>query len=238
MSPPCGGLFCPGSALIRPPSKLPIKIRWPRLRPVGRALIVINVIVFALQWASGGAYSNPLYLLFALWPPHAGAPHFHAWQLLTYGFLHASWAHLFFNMLGLYMFGSMLERWVGSRRFLIYYLLCVIGAALLHLAVVAVAGRPPLPMVGASGGIFGLLIAFGMKFPTRRVLVLLPPMIVPAWLFVTLYGIFELVMGVTQTLAGVAHFAHLGGMITGFVIIRCWRAPRRARRLARAQVSE
>jgi membrane associated rhomboid family serine protease len=201
----------------------------PSITPLNKALILINVLVFGLQSLLG----ELMHVLFALWPPQAaqfGYPGFKLWQLLTYGFMHGSLTHLFFNMFALFMFGSDIERLFGSRRYLAYYLLCVIGAAVMHLIVVTAAGRPPSPMVGASGGVFGLLLAFGMAFPRRQLMLLFPPIPMPAWLFVTLYGIFELVMGVTQTASGVAHFAHLGGMATGFVIIRYWSAQRRMRR--------
>jgi membrane associated rhomboid family serine protease len=209
--------------------------------PVGLALILINVIVFAMQSWLGKPYSSLFMVLFALWPPQAAQFNieFHWWQLLTYGFLHGSPIHLFLNMFGLLMFGSYIERWVGPYRFLVYYLLCVIGAALMHLLVVSALGRPPSPMVGASGGIYGLLLAFGMSFPSRKLTLMFPPVTLPAWLMVTLYGIFELVMGVTRTASGIAHFAHLGGMVTGFVVILWWRAQRRARRLSsRTQMSK
>ena len=212
-----------GGALTAPDR--PHTAPMPTITPLNKALILINVVVFGLQYLLG-----PLLDSFALWPPQAqqyGGSAFHVWQLLTYGFMHGGWAHLFFNMFALYMFGSDLERLFGSRRYLIYYLLCVVGAALMHLIVVAVAGLPPLPTVGASGGVFGLLLAFGMAFPKRTLMLIFPPIPMPAWLFVTLYGIFELVMGVTQTASGIAHFAHLGGMATGFVIIRYWQAQRR-----------
>ncbi|HEY8538628.1 MAG TPA: rhomboid family intramembrane serine protease, partial [Steroidobacteraceae bacterium] len=123
-----------------------------------------------------------------------------------------------------YMFGSEVERLFGPRRYLTYYLLCVIGAALMHLIVVEAAGMRLVPAVGASGGVFGLLLAFGMAWPHRKLMLLFPPIPMPAWLFVTLYGLLELYLGITQTAQGVAHFAHLGGMATGFVLIRYWRA--------------
>jgi len=97
----------------------------------------------------------------------------------------------------------------------------------MHLIVVTAAGLPPLPAIGASGGVFGLLLAFGMAYPQRMIMLLFPPIPMRAWLFVTLYGLLELYLGVTQTQSGVAHFAHLGGMATGFVLIRYWRAQRR-----------
>jgi membrane associated rhomboid family serine protease len=201
----------------------------PSITPLNKTLILINVVVFGLQYLLGAVMD----VYFALWPPQAaqyGYPPFQVWQLLTYGFMHGSLTHLFFNMFALFMFGSDIERLFGSRRYLSYYLLCVIGAALMHLIVVGAADRPPLPMVGASGGVFGLLLAFGMAYPRRQLMLIFPPIPMPAWLFVTLYGIFELVMGVTTTASGVAHFAHLGGMATGFVIIRYWASQRRLRR--------
>lgn len=201
-----------------------------RITPVNRILLIANVAVFALQWLSDGLIENYL----ALWPPQAqgyGAPPFQLWQLVTYGFLHSRemLTHLFFNMFALYMFGSEIERLFGSKRYAIYYFACVVGAALMHLIVVSAAGLVPAPVVGASGGVFGLLLAFGMAWPHRKLMLLFPPIPMPAWLFVTLYGLLELYLGITQTVQGVAHFAHLGGMATGFVLIRYWRARARAR---------
>jgi membrane associated rhomboid family serine protease len=201
---------------------------FDRITPVNRALILANIGVFVLQWLLGPSVEN----LFALWPPLAvafGGEHFQIWQVLTYGFLHGSPTHLFFNMFALFMFGSDIERLFGPKRYLIFYLTCVVGAALMHLIVVAWAHLLPLPTVGASGGVFGLLLAFGMAYPKRMIMLLFPPIPMPAWLFVTLYGIFELYMGVTQSNSGIAHFAHLGGMATGFVLIRYWTAQRRRR---------
>ncbi len=185
------------------------------LPPITRALIMANCGVFFLQWL----LRDDL-LLFALWPWNTQV--FHVWQLLTYGFLHASFTHLFFNMFGLYMFGPDIERVLGARRYLIYFLACVIGAALLHLLVTGMARGMVVPTVGASGGLFGLLLAFGMLFPHRRLMLLIPPIPMKAWVFVTLYGVAELLMGVFGTLQGVAHFAHLGGMLAGFILLKLW----------------
>ncbi|AMN45965.1 rhomboid family intramembrane serine protease [Steroidobacter denitrificans] len=199
---------------------------YDRITPINKALIIANVVIFALQHLLG----NFLDVWFALWPPEAaslGYPSFRIWQLVTYGFLHGGLAHLFFNMFALFMFGPDIERLFGAQRYLIYYIVCVIGAALMHLIVVSMAGMPPLPTIGASGGVFGLLLAFGMAYPNRRIMLLFPPIPMPAWLFVTLYGLLELYLGMTQTASGVAHFAHLGGMATGFVLIRYWRGQRR-----------
>jgi membrane associated rhomboid family serine protease len=196
--------------------------------PVTRTLLVLNVAIFALQYVMG-----PFLLRwFALWPPASaqfpGAPGFEVWQLLTYGFLHGGLTHLFFNMFALYMFGGEIERLFGARRFVTYYLVCVVGAAIAQLVVISNLDSRPVPTVGASGGVFGLLLAFGMAFPQRRIMLLFPPIPMPAWLFVTLYGLLELYLGVTGSGQGVAHFAHLGGMVAGFVLLLRWRGNRRA----------
>jgi membrane associated rhomboid family serine protease len=197
--------------------------------PVTRALLFSNVAIFVLQLLMDPA----LLRYFALWPPasaqYPGAPPFEVWQLVTYGFLHGGLTHLFFNMFALYMFGGEIERLLGSRRFVTYYFVCVIGAALAQLAVISNVDTPPVPTVGASGGVFGLLLAFGMAFPQRRIMLLFPPIPMPAWVFVTLYGLLELYLGVTGSGQGVAHFAHLGGMVAGFVLLMRWRGQRQSR---------
>lgn len=193
------------------------------LTPVTRGLLVANVALFLLQLATG----DVLLALFALWPfntPHSFGAGFLPWQLFTYSFLHGSLLHLGFNMLALYMFGPDIERVFGGRRFLIYYFSCVLAAALAQLMVSALSGAPPYPTVGASGGVFGLLLAFGMHFPRRVIMLIFPPVPLPAWLFVTLYAALELYLGVTGTQSGVAHFAHLGGMLGGYFMIRRWRS--------------
>jgi membrane associated rhomboid family serine protease len=184
---------------------------------VTQALLVVNIAAFLLQDALGPELVTRL----ALWPPGlVDGPEFAPWQLVTYGFLHGNLAHLFFNMLALYMFGSDIERLFGARFYLVYYLACVASAALTHLSVTGWMGLPPAPTVGASGGTFGLLLAFGWYYPRRRVLLVFPPIPMPAWLFVTAYGLLELVLGVTGTARGVAHFAHLGGMLGGWLLIQ------------------
>jgi membrane associated rhomboid family serine protease len=199
------------------------------LPPVTRVLLLLNVVIYAAQALTGDLLVRP----FALWPSASpqfpGAPSFELWQLLTYGFLHGGLTHLFFNMFALYMFGGEIERLLGSRRFLIYYVACVIGAAVAQLVVVSNVTMPPIPTVGASGGVFGLLLAFGMAFPQRRIMLLFPPIPMPAWLFVTLYGLLELYLGVTGSGQGVAHFAHLGGMVAGYALLVYWRGQARQR---------
>ena len=199
---------------------------------VTRALLIANVAVYALQLLLGYRFEVPL----ELWPlgPHQQAlldggesisVGFEPWQVLTYGFLHDpdNITHIVFNMLALWMFGGPVERLFGSRPFAFYYFVCVIGAAIAQLAVVHFFTGGFYPTLGASGGVMGLLLAFGMMYPQARVIALLLPIPIPAWLFVILYGALELFLGVTGTQAGVAHFAHLGGMAMGFLLIQYWR---------------
>jgi membrane associated rhomboid family serine protease len=186
--------------------------------PVTRALLVANAGVFVLQQLA----EDPLVALFALWPIAPGSA-FAPWQVLTYGFLHGNLLHLLFNMLALFMFGSDIERLFGQRRYLTYYFGCVLMAGLAQITVSFLAGGPPYPTLGASGGVFGVLLAFGMYFPSRIIMLIFPPIPMPAWLFVTTYGAIELYLGVTGTQAGVAHFAHLGGMLGGYLMIQYWR---------------
>ena len=196
---------------------------FDRITPINKALIIANVIVFVLQNLLGPA----LGWVFALWPLETGL--FRPWQIVTYGFLHGSWAHLFFNMFALFMFGGELEHYLGPRRYLSYYFVSVVVAGLMQLLVTLGPGGLPYPTVGASGGVFGLLLAYGMFFPRRTIMLIFPPIPMPAWLFVTLYGVLELYLGVTGTQAGVAHFAHLGGMLGGYLMIRYWRGRARQR---------
>jgi membrane associated rhomboid family serine protease len=192
-------------------------------------LIAANVLVFLIQ----GAFTGPVEELFALWPlqPIDGESHFHFWQIITYAFLHDTHniAHLLFNMLALWMFGAEIERYVGPRRLLTCYFASVVTAALTQLFVPAMLGAPPGPTIGASGGVFGLLLVYALMFPHRKVIPLIPPIPMPAWLFATLYACIELFLGVTGSLSGVAHFAHLGGMIGSALVFMQWRRTRRVR---------
>jgi membrane associated rhomboid family serine protease len=191
--------------------------------PVTRTLIGVNLAMFVAQLLLG----DVLTLNLALWPIHStglgGFAGFQPWQILTYSFLHGAIWHLGFNMFALYMFGSELERLWGPKRFLNLYLASVISAALAQLAVASLASVAPYPTIGASGGVFGLLLAFALYFPRRTVMLLFPPVPMPAWMFVTLYGVMELYLGVTGTEEGVAHFAHLGGMLGAWLLIQYWR---------------
>ena len=195
---------------------------FPPLPPATRALILINIVVFLLQQVAGNLIAG----LFALWPPGSGL--FHYWQLISYAFLHGSVAHIFLNMFALYMFGGALERYWGGRRLLEFYLVCVLTAALTQLAVQYPGGAQE-EVIGASGGVFGVLLAFAWYFPRQKLFVIPIPIPVPAWLFVTIYGLIELFFGLTGREVGVAHFAHLGGMLGGALCILYWRARHRFR---------
>ncbi|MEX2241597.1 MAG: rhomboid family intramembrane serine protease [Burkholderiales bacterium] len=194
--------------------------------PVTGALLGANVLIFMLQLAGG----LPLVEHFALWPPAISGPRsgpgFELWQLVSYSFLHGSLLHLMFNMLALYTFGRDVERLFGSQWYLQFYFASVVAAALSHLVVTGWMGGPPVPTVGASGGVYGLLLAYGIYFPRRTVLLLFPPIPLPARVFVVLFAALELYFGVTGTASGVAHFAHLGGMLGGWLMIRSRRRRR------------
>jgi membrane associated rhomboid family serine protease len=205
---------------------------FSNMPPVTKALLIANGLVFLLQLVLGDATFVP----FMLWPLGGGdvlgagnpftTPGFMPWQLLTYGFLHGSFAHVAFNMLALFMFGAPLEYTWGNRRFLAYYLVCVVGAGLCQLVVaswVARNGGAFYPTIGASGGVFGLLFAYGMLFPNQRVMLLIPPIPMKARTLVIVYGALELLLGASGLQPGVAHFAHLGGMLGGIVLIEYWR---------------
>ncbi|MFC4728167.1 rhomboid family intramembrane serine protease [Coralloluteibacterium thermophilus] len=200
--------------------------------PVTQALLAANIAVFLLQLVAGPSL-NP----FMLWPlvaEYGYGSQFLPWQVVTYGFMHGDFGHLFFNMLALFMFGAPLEYTWGTRRFATFYFTCVVGAAITHLVLTSFFGLPPLPTVGASGGVYGLLLAYGMLFPTQRVMLLFPPIPMQARTLVIVFGALALLMGVTGTGGNIAHFAHLGGMLFGWLLIRYWRGqppfkPRRPR---------
>ncbi len=185
----------------------------PPLPPITKALMLACVAAFCLN------LFIPLDRWFALWPLMSG--HFMPWQVVSYGFLHGDTLHLFFNMLGLWMFGSELEQMWGSRRYWQFLLAAVLVAALTQLLITFFAGSP-VPTVGASGALFGLLLAFGMLFPNRTIMPLFPPIPMKARNFVILFGGLELLLGVWGG-SGIAHFAHLGGMLGGWLMIGHWR---------------
>jgi membrane associated rhomboid family serine protease len=196
------------------------------LPPATRAILIANVLVFLAYYLLGPELVGRM----ALWPVQTRL--FEPWQVITYGFTHTAFLHLFFNMFGLYMFGKPLEQEWGTRNFLVYYFASVLAAAGTQILWTTMTGSSA-PTIGASGGVFGILLAFAVLFPKQRLILLFPPIPMPAWLFVTLYAIFELYLGVTGTQAGVAHFAHLGGMLGGALVFAVWRTPRPAARRQR-----
>ena len=193
------------------------------MTPVVAILIVANIAGFALQSLLGEA----AWMNFALWPVGSfpvdnmgNTVGFKPWQLFTSAFLHGNEMHIALNMFALYMFGRDVEAHLGSRRFAWLYGASVLAGSLVQLAVVtATVDQGVAPTVGASGGVFGVLLAFGVSFPRRRVMLIFPPIPMPAWVLVTGYGILELAQGVFGTQQGVAHFAHLGGMAGAAIVL-------------------
>ncbi|MEG2479628.1 MAG: rhomboid family intramembrane serine protease, partial [Mucinivorans sp.] len=180
-------------------------------------------------------YEDLLLTNFALHYP--GSPYFRIWQPITYMFMHGGFSHLFFNMFALWMFGRQLEWDLGPKRFLTYYMITGVGAAAVSIAVnymtinfssdpMMIASAAQSITIGASGAVFGILLAFGMLHPNERLLLLIPPIPIKAKWFVILYGALELVGGIRGT-DNIAHFAHLGGMIFGVFLILYWRKTRK-----------
>ena len=192
--------------------------------PFIRFLLIANVVVFVVEnlflagLTYGGTRLDVLMMQwFALMPIDSG---FLPWQLVSYQFMHGSIGHLFFNMLALWMFGMELEHLWGTRRFATYYLLSGIAAGATHILINTLMGGPGAPTVGASGSIMGVLLAFGLTFPTRPVMMFPIFFPIPARIFVMLYAGLDLVMGIMNTNDGVAHFAHLGGALGGWLLLR------------------
>lgn len=205
--------------------------------PVVKNLIMANVIVYIITMISG----NFMYEHFSLF--YFKSPLFKPFQLVTHMFMHGGFAHILFNMYALFIFGSVLERVWGSQKFLFYYFVTGIGAALIHLGVMALQLRGYMadlnagdllaraqiqdilvtPTVGASGAIYGLLLAYGMLFPNNIMQLIFPPVALKAKWFVLIYGAIELMLGLSGRGGDIAHFAHLGGMIFGFFLILYWK---------------
>lgn len=214
--------------------------------PIVKNLLIINVLVFFAQYGlSLGAQFTPIgvwmHEYLALWP--AGVPgeivemlrqrgrlagSFYPWQIVSSAFLHGGFGHLFFNMFGLWIFGMRIENVWGSERFAFFYFWCVIGASLVQLLVTSSPflfeiGDPRLvPTVGASGGVLGVLLAFGMMYPDEPIYLYFFVPIKAKYLVIG-FAVLSVLAGVTGTAGGVAHFAHLGGMVAGFILIQYWR---------------
>ena len=207
---------------------------WP---PVTKNLIIINVIIFAASLIN----ENFMIGTFALFYPTS--PFFHWWQVVTHMFLHGGFWHIFFNMYTLFIFGSVVERYLGPKKFLLFYFVCGLGAVALHLgveylqmqsfmqsaadgsatAVQRIQDLKMTPTVGASGAIYGVLMGYAMLFPESRMTLLFPPVTLSAKWMVVAFAAIELLTGVTGWASGIAHFAHLGGMLIGWLMIIWWR---------------
>ena len=196
--------------------------------PVVYNLLIANVVAYMATMLLD---TNDVYGLFALFP--IGSPFFEVWQPVTYMFLHGGFSHIFFNMFALWMFGRGLEEEMGSKRFLIYYFVCGVGAALVQLGMAEVDimnmntqyevwNYMLTPTVGASGAVFGLLLAFGMLHPNATIMLLIPPIPMKAKWFVVIYGVIEVLLIIFQAQDGIAHFAHLGGMFWGWLLMLWW----------------
>lgn len=230
------------------------------LPTVVRNLIMINAIMLLAYWVISSTLGYDLNGILGLYFPKSES--FKPLQIVTHMFMHAGFWHLFFNMYALFMFGQVLENVWGPKRFLIYYLVCGLGAALVHESVIAIeynslvkqlspeqietvmregasllarnrGSTDPVmqdlqillntPTVGASGAVFGILLAFGMLFPNTQLMLLFPPIPLKAKYFVLAYGGIELYLAFTQPGSNIAHAAHLGGMLFGYFLIRYWR---------------
>lgn len=185
----------------------------PPLPPVTKALLLTLTAVFCLQ------FLLPLEAFLALWPLSSGR--FWPWQVVSYAFLHGDMLHLFFNGLGLWMFGAELEQLWGQRRYIQMLLASVLAAALVQLVFTLLVGGMA-PTLGASGALFGLLLCFGMLFPNRVIMPLFPPIPMKARTFVAVFGALELMFGLWGG-SGIAHFAHLGGMLGAWLMLLYWR---------------
>ncbi len=230
------------------------------LPPVVKNLIIINVIMLLAYYGAGAKFDIDLNRVLGLYFPKSEL--FKPIQIITHMFMHVNFWHLFFNMFALYMFGQVLESVWGPKRFLIYYFVCGLGAAIIHETVIvfqyqkllsmvtpeqlqevfdngykyALQGKAytdtvmggiqsilTTPTVGASGAIFGVLLAFGVLFPNTQLMLLFPPIPIKAKYFVMIYGGIELYLAITQPGSSIAHAAHLGGMLFGYILIRIWK---------------
>ena len=185
------------------------------LPPAVKHLLIINVLCYLLYYALSRQHIIDLNYWLGIWTPSSGM--FRIWQPLTYMFMHGNFEHLFLNMFSLWMFGAVLERSWGTRRFVFYYLVCGIGAGLLNLLVPGVHLS-----VGASGAVYALLLAFGMMFPNEYIYLYFLVPIKTKWFIIGMVAL-EILLGVFRSYDGVAHFAHLGGMLIGFLLILYWR---------------
>ena len=202
--------------------------------PVTRNLIIVNVLIFI------ATLFNEDFMVgtFGLFYP--SSRFFHWWQVITHMFMHGGFWHIFFNMYTLFIFGVVVERILGSKKFVLFYFVCGLGAAALHMgvqylqmqsflasesqtALQSIVALKNTPTVGASGAIYGVLMGYAMLFPDSKMTLLFPPVTLSAKWMVVIFAVIELFTGVVGFTDGVAHFAHLGGMLIGWLMIKWWR---------------
>ena len=190
--------------------------------PVVQNLIIANCVIYLAMMLIPAINHFCAEYLQLWWTDAFNAPEFHSYQFVTYMFLHAGFGHLFSNMFALWMFGRTLEYELGSQRFLTYYMVCGIGAALIQIGVASLFGEH-LTLLGASGAVFGLLLAFGVLHPNNMIYIIPLPFPIKAKWFVLGYAVLEIALGWSPLNTGVAHFAHVGGMLWGLGLLFWWR---------------
>ncbi len=196
--------------------------RYGQLPPATINIIIVNAILFLATLVN----QDFMIRTFAMFPPES--PLFRWWQIITHMFMHGGFWHILFNMYTLFIFGMVVERTIGTKKFLVYYFLCGLGAAALHLGVQSLTGTSLyVPTLGASGAVYGVLLAYAYLFPDNKLTLLFPPVTLSAkWMVLIFLGI-ELITGITGTAEGVAHFAHLGGALMGWLLMIWWRKSHR-----------
>ena len=207
---------------------------WSNIPTVTKNLVIINVLIFIATLVN----ENFMIGTFGLFYPTS--PHFRWWQVITHMFMHGGFWHILFNMYTLFIFGMVVERMLGSKKFLVFYFVCGLGAAALHMgtqylemqsflasesqsALQSIVQLKSTPTVGASGAIYGVLMGYAMLFPESKMTLIFPPVTLSAKWMVVIFAVIELFTGVVGWESGVAHFAHLGGMLIGWLMIRWWK---------------
>ncbi|MBQ9664857.1 MAG: rhomboid family intramembrane serine protease [Bacteroidaceae bacterium] len=196
-----------------------------RITPAVKVILIINIVFYVLSyWVTPlfplGGHGDWFVQFNALHP--IGYSGFAVYQYLTYMFMHGGWWHLFFNMWSLMIFGNAVEQQVGTKRFVYYYLLCGVGSALINQLCTALGIIAPAQLVGASGAIYGVMAAAAFFFPNARLFIIPIPFPIKLKYLVGFYTVVEMYMGIVSV-DGVAHFAHLGGILVGIAILFCWR---------------
>lgn len=205
------------------------------ISPAVKNIVIINVIIFIATYLR----EDFMVRYFAMFYP--ASPFFRPWQVVTHMFMHGGFWHIFFNMYSLVIFGVLLERVIGTKKFISFYFITGLGAAALHTGVEWIEATSAIasgnsaaltdlyytPTLGASGAVYGVLIGYAMLYPDSRLTLLFPPVTLTAKWFVAIFAGIELVTGVFFTSDGIAHFAHLGGMLLGFILMVYWKKKRR-----------